>query len=114
MKALSAAMPASATATPKCAITMPHVGSGVRRRLRFHSGARLATATTPATVMPSSGSTPTSPPNNTSPNSTTAPAKMATGSRVHNFLPSSLRQLSSGPATMTRQRISASGPATLL
>ena len=58
VKALSHAMPARLTAMPRCATTMPQVNSGVRRRLRPHSGATLATASPAASARPSSGSTP--------------------------------------------------------
>ena len=62
VKALSQAMPAMLTAQPRCAKTIPQVNSGVRPRLRFHSGAILATPTMAAATSPNSGITPIGPP----------------------------------------------------
>ena len=56
----SAAIPKTLTAKPKCAMTMPNTGIGVRSSLRPLSGIHAATARADDNAMPKSGNIPIS------------------------------------------------------
>ena len=100
VNALSAAMPNRATATPKCAMTMPHTGSGSRRSERPCSGRKLATATPAAIVIPSNGIS-LMPPNTDTPISTASATATVASTGILTRWKLSRRQRSSGPTAST-------------
>ena len=99
-KALSQAMPISATPMPRCATTMPHVASGTWRNRRPRRGSRLATTTPGASVSPINGISATPP---CKPASTAASTLAASGasSPARTRTSRSRRQRNSGPTAIT-------------
>ena len=107
-------MPVMLIASPKCAITMPHIGIGVRRKLRPHNGSHAATAKAAARDSPRIGNTPAEGEAMRSMMRTTAAAKIGARANEVTRFGSSRRQRSIGPTSNANMMSNAIGTVALL